>query len=117
LDVTIEAQILSLMKELQKQINTSIIMITHNLGVVAEICDDVYVMYAGKIVETTDVFELFEKPLHPYTNGLMNSIRSTAARKIQDYTTSREWSRTFYTCREAAGSAPDARRPWISAGS
>ncbi|KUO73641.1 MAG: peptide ABC transporter ATP-binding protein, partial [Clostridia bacterium BRH_c25] len=74
LDVTIEAQILSLMKELQKQINTSIIMITHNLGVVAEICDDVYVMYAGKIVETTDVFELFEKPLHPYTNGLMNSI-------------------------------------------
>jgi len=74
LDVTIEAQILSLMKELQKQINTSIIMITHNLGVVAEICDDVYVMYAGKIVESADVFELFEKPLHPYTNGLMNSI-------------------------------------------
>lgn len=74
LDVTIEAQILNLMKELQKQINTSIIMITHNLGVVAEICDDVYVMYAGKIVESAGVFELFEKPLHPYTNGLMNSI-------------------------------------------
>lgn len=74
LDVTIEAQILSLMKDLQKQINTAIIMITHNLGVVAEICDDVYVMYAGKIVETTDVFTLFEKPLHPYTNGLMESI-------------------------------------------
>lgn len=74
LDVTIEAQILSLMKDLQKQINTSIIMITHNLGVVAEICDDVYVMYAGKIVESTNVFELFEKPLHPYTNGLMKSI-------------------------------------------
>jgi len=74
LDVTIEAQILNLMKELQKQINTSIIMITHNLGVVAEICDDVYVMYAGKIVESAGVFDLFEQPLHPYTNGLMNSI-------------------------------------------
>ena len=74
LDVTIEAQILNLMKDLQKQINTSIIMITHNLGVVAEICDVVYVMYAGKIVETTDVFELFDNPLHPYTNGLMESI-------------------------------------------
>lgn len=74
LDVTIEAQILKLMKDLQKQINTSIIMITHNLGVVAEICDDVYVMYAGKIMETAGVYELFERPLHPYTNGLMNSI-------------------------------------------
>lgn len=74
LDVTIEAQILRLMKDLQKQINTSIIMITHNLGVVAEICDDVNVMYAGKIVESAGVYELFDKPLHPYTNGLMNSI-------------------------------------------
>jgi oligopeptide/dipeptide ABC transporter ATP-binding protein len=74
LDVTIEAQILNLMKDLQKQINTSIIMITHNLGVVAEICDDVYVMYAGKIMESADVFELFDNPLHPYTNGLMKSI-------------------------------------------
>ncbi|HWR61194.1 MAG TPA: ABC transporter ATP-binding protein [Clostridia bacterium] len=74
LDVTIEAQILKLMKELQKQIDTAIIMITHNLGVVAELCDDVYVMYAGKIVEAAGVYELFDRPLHPYTNGLMNSI-------------------------------------------
>lgn len=74
LDVTIEAQILELMKNLRKEINTSIIMITHNLGVVAEICDYVYVMYAGKIMEHGDVFELFDNPRHPYTLGLLKSI-------------------------------------------
>ncbi|NLY36260.1 MAG: ABC transporter ATP-binding protein [Tissierellia bacterium] len=74
LDVTIEAQILYLMKQLQKDSGTSIVMITHNLGVVAEVCDRVYVMYAGKVMETTDVFTLFENPLHPYTSGLLNSI-------------------------------------------
>lgn len=74
LDVTIEAQILNLMKNLQKEIDTSIILITHNLGVVAEMCDDVYVMYAGKIMEQGDVFELFDNPLHPYTEGLLQSI-------------------------------------------
>lgn len=74
LDVTIEAQILYLMKELQKEKGTSIIMITHNLGVVAESCDYVYVMYAGKIMEQANVYDIFEKPTHPYTYGLLNSI-------------------------------------------
>jgi oligopeptide/dipeptide ABC transporter ATP-binding protein len=74
LDVTIQAQILKLMKELQKETNASIILITHDLGVVAEVCDYVNVMYAGKIMEYADVFEIFESPLHPYTWGLLNSI-------------------------------------------
>ena len=74
LDVTIEAQILRLMRTLQKENGTSILMITHNLGVVAEICDQVYVMYTGKIVEHADVYTLFERPLHPYTLGLIQSL-------------------------------------------
>ncbi|MDR1650515.1 MAG: ABC transporter ATP-binding protein [Synergistaceae bacterium] len=74
LDVTIEAQILHLMKELQETFGTSIMMITHNMGVVAEICDYVYVMYAGKIVEQAGVFELFDDTRHPYTLGLLGSI-------------------------------------------
>ncbi len=74
LDVTIEAQILHLMRNLQKEEGTSILMITHNLGVVAEICKYVYVMYAGKVVEQTDVFTLFKNPCHPYTHGLMNAL-------------------------------------------
>jgi len=73
LDVTVQAQILRLMKKLQKEFNTAIIMITHDLGVVAETCDRVAVMYAGKCVEYTDVYTLFTKPLHPYTWGLLAS--------------------------------------------
>ena len=74
LDVTIEAQILRLMKQLCTEQGMSILIITHNLGVVAEICDYVYVMYAGKIVEHAPVFDLFDNPKHPYTKGLMASI-------------------------------------------
>ena len=74
LDVTIQAQILDLMKNLQKELGTSLIMITHDLGVVAETCDYVAVMYCGKIVEYTDVRSLFESPKHPYTIGLLKSI-------------------------------------------
>lgn len=74
LDVTIEAQILHLMKQLQEKRGTAILLITHNLGVVAEICDYVYVMYAGRVVEQADVFTLFREPLHPYTSGLIRSI-------------------------------------------
>lgn len=77
LDVTIEAQILYLMRELQRESGTSIILITHNLGVVAEVCDRVYVMYAGKVMESADVYTLFENSLHPYTNGLLKSIPKT----------------------------------------
>ena len=74
LDVTIEAQILQLMKQLRDEIGMSIIIITHNLGVVAELCDYVYVMYAGKIMEQAETFELFDHTAHPYTKGLMASI-------------------------------------------
>ncbi|MDO4267552.1 MAG: ABC transporter ATP-binding protein [Eubacteriales bacterium] len=74
LDVTIQAQILKLMNELKEKYDTSIILITHNLGVVAQVCDRVAVMYFGKIVETASVKELFERPLHPYTRGLMGCI-------------------------------------------
>ncbi|MCI8658735.1 MAG: ABC transporter ATP-binding protein [Lachnospiraceae bacterium] len=74
LDVTIEAQILRLMKQLCSEQGTSIILITHNMGVVAEVCDYVYVMYAGKVMEQAETFELFERTSHPYTQGLLKSI-------------------------------------------
>ena len=74
LDVTIQAQILDLMKALQAQTGMAIIFITHDLGVVAELCDEVVVMYAGRAVERADIFELFDHPRHPYTHGLMASI-------------------------------------------
>jgi len=74
LDVTIQAQILDLMRDLKDKTGTSIMLITHDLGVVAEMCDRVIVMYAGQVVEETDVMTLFENPKHPYTIGLINSI-------------------------------------------
>lgn len=73
LDVTIQAQILELMKDLREKINTAIIFITHDLGVIAEMAQHVVVMYAGKIVEDADVISLFKEPLHPYTVGLIRS--------------------------------------------
>lgn len=76
LDVTVEAQILELMRQLRDETGTSIILISHNLGVVAEICDYVYVMYAGRIVEQAETFALFDAPQHPYTVGLMNAVGS-----------------------------------------
>lgn len=78
LDVTIQAQILELLQELQSENNMSLLMITHNLGIVAEIAQKIAVMYAGKIVEFADVKELFKNPLHPYTDGLLKSIPSLA---------------------------------------
>ena len=74
LDVTIQAQILELIKELQKDMGMAVIMITHDLGVIAETCDDVVVMYAGKLAEKANVYDLFDKPKHPYTKGLLASI-------------------------------------------
>ncbi len=76
LDVTIQAQILELMKNLQDETGMSIIFITHDLGVVAEICDEVVVMYAGRVAEQAGIFELFDNPVHPYTKGLMSSMPS-----------------------------------------
>lgn len=74
LDVTIQAQILELLREIQKEKNTGILLITHDLGVVAEMCDRVIVMYAGEIVEVAVCEELFQSPLHPYTQGLIASV-------------------------------------------
>ncbi|KIL34640.1 peptide ABC transporter ATP-binding protein [Cohnella kolymensis] len=74
LDVTIQAQILNLMKDLQKRLGTSIILITHDLGVVSEVCDRVIVMYAGQVVETGTKEEIFRSPQHPYTRGLIRSM-------------------------------------------
>lgn len=76
LDVTVQAQIMRLMNELCNELQTSVLLITHDLGVVAEMADRVIVMYAGQVVEEADVFTLFERPLHPYTMGLMDSIPS-----------------------------------------
>jgi len=74
LDVTIQAQILQLMKELQQKTKTSIILITHDLGIVVDLCDRVIVMYAGQIVETGTKWEIFRNPQHPYTKGLLKSL-------------------------------------------
>jgi len=73
LDVTIQAQILDIMKDLKKKLNTSIMLITHDLGVIAEMAEYVVVMYAGKVIEEAPVIELFKNPMHPYTEGLMKS--------------------------------------------
>lgn len=80
LDVSTEAQILRLISELSEEYNTAVLFITHDLGVVAEMCDRVLVMYAGKIVEDAGVWSLFNDPLHPYTEGLLNSIPAAAER-------------------------------------
>ena len=89
LDVTIQAQILELMEELQKKSDMSILFITHDLGVIAELCDDVIVMYAGRVVEAAPVETIFDSPKHPYTKGLLSSIprledeRKTKLRTIE----------------------------------
>jgi len=80
LDVTIQAQILDLLQGLKENYGMSILLITHDLGVVAEVADDVVVMYAGKVVEYASVNDLFETPLHPYTKGLFKSIPSIGPR-------------------------------------
>jgi oligopeptide/dipeptide ABC transporter ATP-binding protein len=84
LDVTIQAQILTLLQDLQDQFGTSIIMITHDLGVIAETCDDVVVMYAGRVAEQGSVDDVFNRPKHPYTRGLLASIpRLSTPRKTR----------------------------------
>ncbi len=81
LDVTIQAQVLDLMRDLQTRFKTAIMFITHNLGVVAEMCQEVVVMYLGKVVEHAPVRPLFHEPKHPYTQGLLHSIPSLATKK------------------------------------
>jgi oligopeptide/dipeptide ABC transporter ATP-binding protein len=84
LDVTIQAQILDLMKGLQDELGTAILMITHDLGVIAEMTHRVVVMYAGKIMEASPTLELFDHPLHPYTQGLMKAIPSADKQSDND---------------------------------
>ncbi|MFG0329781.1 MAG: ABC transporter ATP-binding protein [Phycisphaerales bacterium] len=74
LDVTIQAQILNLMEDLKRKLDTAIILITHNLGVVAQVCDRVLVMYAGRVIEEGTVYDIFHHPMHPYTKALLESI-------------------------------------------
>lgn len=81
LDVTIQAQVLELMKDLKQKYDTSMIMITHDLGIVSEVCDEVSIMYAGKIVEHGNLEDIFENTKHPYTEGLFNSLPNMEDRK------------------------------------
>lgn len=97
LDVTIQAQILSLMGDLRREHGTAILLITHNLGVVAQLCDLVYVMYAGQIVEAAETFALFREARHPYTQGLRKAIPALEGGQ-----------ETLYTIR---GTVPDLRCP------
>lgn len=85
LDVTIQAQILQLMKDVNKRLNTAVLLITHDLGVVAETCERVIVMYAGQIVEEASVNEIFNNPLHPYTQGLIKSVPDMRYKKDSLY--------------------------------
>ncbi|MFL6558846.1 MAG: ABC transporter ATP-binding protein, partial [Bacillus sp. (in: firmicutes)] len=85
LDVTIQAQILALMRDLNKKTNTTIILITHDLGVVAEICERVIVMYSGQIVEQGDVRTILKNPQHPYTKGLLKSVPDLRGKKERLY--------------------------------
>ena len=78
MDVTVEAQILQLMRALRDETGSGIVIISHNLGVIAQLCDYVYVMYAGRVVEQADTFDLFARPMHPYTAGLMAAVSSLA---------------------------------------
>lgn len=81
LDVTIQAQILELMKKLKTENNTSLLMITHNLGIISELCENVSVIYAGRIIEQGSVKEVFGNPIHPYTKGLLGAIPSLEGKK------------------------------------
>lgn len=83
LDVTIQAQVLELMKELKRKFNTAMMLITHDLGVVAEICDKVAIMYAGSVVEYGDTDSIYEHRMHPYTEGLFNSIPDVEASRTR----------------------------------
>jgi oligopeptide/dipeptide ABC transporter ATP-binding protein len=84
LDVTTQAQILRLMMALRDRVGTAIIMITHDLGIIAEMCDEVNVMYAGQIVEQASVFDLFDRPSHPYTRGLLASIPKATEKRATE---------------------------------
>ena len=111
LDVTIQAQILDLMRTLQQETGTAVILITHDLGVVAEVADDVVVMYAGRIVEQAPVRALFDEPQHPYTVGLLGSIPQPARGSRSGWPRSTARCRTRCARPTAAASPTAARSP------
>jgi oligopeptide/dipeptide ABC transporter ATP-binding protein len=82
LDVTVQAQILEVMDRIRRDLGTAVVLITHDLGVVARVADRVQVMYAGRAVERSDVMTIFEHPTHPYTSGLLNSLPSSARERL-----------------------------------
>jgi peptide/nickel transport system ATP-binding protein len=84
LDVTIQAGILDLMRDIRERLGTAIVLITHNLGVVADVADRVLVMYAGRKVEEAPVHELFARPQHPYTNGLLGAVPRPGAGRLRE---------------------------------
>ena len=110
LDVTIQAQIIDLMLELKQDFQAAILMITHDLGVIAEMADWVVVMYAGRVVEEGSTLELFENPLHPYTAGLLNSVPVIGRRPNTAASVCRRlpaWCLRYTNCPGAALSIPD----------
>jgi peptide/nickel transport system ATP-binding protein len=122
LDVTVQAQILQLLQQLKKTIDTSVVLITHDLAVIAEVCDRVAVMYAGNVVELADVEELFRNPLHPYTQGLLSSvprvdIASKEHKSIQgsvpDLIFPPSGCRFHPRCPKAFGKCPETKPPLI----
>ena len=116
LDVTIQAQILDLMLDLQRDTGTAVILITHDLGLVAEMADRVAVMYAGQVVEETDVRTLFRRPKHPYTQGLIGSIPTLGEVKDQLEVIPGVGRRPSSTSNQGAASPGDAA-PGSSTGS
>jgi peptide/nickel transport system ATP-binding protein len=105
LDVTIQAQILELLRRLQKELGMSILLITHDLGVVAEYADHVLVMYAGRVVESAPVAEIFARPRHPYTRGLLESLPKVGAHHVRNEDGSRKPTRLA----TIEGMVPDMR--------
>jgi len=125
LDVTVQAQILALLRELRDRIDASIILITHDLGVVSEVCDRVAVMYAGNVVELAELRELFANPLHPYTQGLMAAVprpdRSTVKLQsimgsVPDLIYPPTGCRFHPRCPKAFASCPLTKPPAIAVG-
>ena len=117
LDVTIEAQILDLLLELREKLGTSIIMITHDLGVISRLCDRVVVMYGGKIVEKGEIGEIFYNTAHPYTKGLMQSIAKLDTAKGEKLNRSKVHLRICSHLRKDVRLLQDVNTVWMSVNS
>ncbi len=110
LDVTVQAQVMQLLSDLQREMRMGLILITHDMGVVADVADKICVMYAGHAVEQADVYEIYERPAHPYTKALLESI-PRVDQKGQELTVIKGLRRHWSTRRRAAPSTPGAPSP------